>query len=212
MRWTCAIVLLLMPLKARTELLDRIAIRVDDSIIKDSDISRDIRLTQFLDNQPLQIDQEQRKKSAQKLIDLALLREEIHNGGYQNASDEAVHSEIETLETGRFHSSSGLETALTKYHLNREQLRERLRWQLTVLQFIDSRFKAAAIAQDSAVNQYYDEHLAALKRNRPNASAAELHERAREILVGEEVNRLLNSWLEERRKEAAISFLEDGLS
>jgi hypothetical protein len=212
MRCACAIVLLLMPFAARTELLDRIAIIVDDSIVKDSDISCDIRLTQFLDNEPVRVDQTERKKSAQKLIDLTLLREESQNGGYQNATDEAVNSEIESLETGRFHSKSGLEAALTKYHLDEEELRERLRWQITVLHFIDSRFKAAAIVQDSAVNQYYEEHAAALKKNSPNASPAALHEQAREILVGEEVNRLLDSWLKERRKDAKISFLEGDLS
>jgi hypothetical protein len=53
--------ILLAPFLAQTELLDQIAVVVDKSIIKDSDIERDIRLMQFLNSEPLHIEQEERR-------------------------------------------------------------------------------------------------------------------------------------------------------
>jgi hypothetical protein len=203
--------ILLAPLLAHTELLDQIAIVVEKSIIKESDIKRDIRLMQFLNNEPLRIDHEERRKAAGKLIDQILLREEIQTAGYPEATDQEVNSQIAALENTRFHSESALQMSLAKYSLDEAELREQLRWQLTVLQFIDLRFKAAAITQDAAVEEYYRDHVSALKKSSPRASVDDLHLQAREILVGEEVNRLLDSWLEERRKKVKISFLEDGL-
>jgi hypothetical protein len=204
--------ILLAPFLAQTELLDQIAVVVDKSIIKDSDIERDIRLMQFLNSEPLHIEQEERRKAAGKLIDQILLREEIQTAGYSEATGQDVSSQIATLENTRFHSESALQTSLAKYGLDEPELREQLRWQLTVLQFIDSRFKAAAIIQDAAVDAYYRDHVSALKKISPRASVEDLHLQAREILVGQEVNRLLDSWLQERRKEVKINFLEDGLA
>jgi len=203
---------LLAPLLAQAELIDQIAVVVDKSIIKDSDIRRDICLTQFLDNQPLRIDLAEKKRSAGRLIDQTFLREEIQIGGYAEATEQVVNSAIASLENARFHSETALQTALKQYDLDEAELRGQLRWQITVLQFIDARFKTAVIVQDSAVDAYYREHLFALKKSAPKVSAEELRLQARNILEGEEVNRLLDSWLQQKRKEAKITFLEGGLT
>jgi hypothetical protein len=203
---------LLAPLLAQAELIDQIAVVVDKSIIKDSDIRRDICLTQFLDNEPLRIDLTEKKNAAGRLIDQTFLREEIQIGGYPQATEQVVNSAIAGLENTRFHSEAALQTALKQYDLDESELREQLRWQLTVLQFIDSRFKTAVIVQDSTVDAYYREHLSVLKKSAPKASAEELRLQARNILEGEAVNRLLDSWLQQKRKEAKITFLEGGLT
>ncbi len=203
---------LLVQLIVCAELIDQIAIVVDKSIIKDSDIARDIRVTQLLNNEFPQINAQERKKTAQKLIDQMLLREEIRTGAYPTATEQEVNSQFKALQNRRFHSPVLLQTSLKKYQLDETQLREQIRWQITVLHFIDARFKPAAIIQDSAVDAYYHQHEDALKSNNPNASVDDLKSQAREILAGEETNRLLFSWLEERRKQAKITFLEEGLS
>ena len=210
MRVTLSLILLT-PLLAQVDLFDQIAVVVDKSIIKDSDVRRDICLTQFLDNEPLRIDPAEKTKAAPRLIDQILLREEIRIGGYSEATEQAVHSAIASLENTRFQSEAALEAALKTYDLDEAELRDQLRWQLTVLQFIDSRFKSAAIVQESAVDAYYREHLSALKKNSPKAPEEELRLQARNILEGEEVNRLLDSWLQQRREEAKIAFLNGGL-
>jgi hypothetical protein len=211
MRATLSLILLA-TFSGRAELLDQIAVAVDKSIIKDSDIRRDICLTQFLDNEPLRIDQAAKRKAAGKLIDQVFLREEIQIGGYPKATVQAIDSAIAGLENTRFHSEAALQTSLKKYDLDEAELRHELGWQLTVLEFIDARFKAAAIVQDSTVDAYYRQHIAALKKNNPQAHAEELRLEARNILEGEEVNRLLDAWLQQRRKEAKITFLEVGLT
>lgn len=211
MRATFSLILIT-PLLAQAQLLDQIAVVVDKSIVKDSAIRRDIRLTQFLDNEPLRIDLAEKRKAAGRLIDQTLLREEIRIGGYPEATEQAVNSAIASLETTRFHSEAALQTSLKKYDLDEAELRDQLRWQLTVLHFIDSRFHTAASVPDSAVDTYYQEHLSALKKSSPKASEEDLRLQARTILEGENVNRLLDSWLQERRKGAKISFLEGGLT
>lgn len=163
-----------------TTLLDQVAVVVNGSIIKDSDIRRDISLTNFLDNQPLRMSAEQKKQAAGRLIDQALLRQEIENGGYPQAAAPEVNAALANMVRTRFHSAADLQEALKKYQLDEATLRKRLGWQLTVLRFIDARFKADATVQNSAG-------------------------------AADEVNRLLDLWLQQRRKQSKITFLEGGL-
>ncbi len=81
-----------------------------------------------------------------------------------------------------------------------------------MLGFIDARFKPAVVVSDAAVEQYYNDHLASLHKKYPNDSAASLRAQVRDILSGEEVNRLFFAWLEEQRKSAKIDFHESGLA
>jgi hypothetical protein len=196
---------------AHAELVDRIAIVVGKSIIKDSDIDRDIRVTQFLNNEPLHIASAKRQEAARKLIDQVFLREEIRTGDYPAATDQEINSQLAAVGKNRFATEAAFRTALAKYDLDEPELREQVRWQLTVLHFIEERFKPAVIVQDSAAEEYVRQHESALRKNNPGASAEDLRSQARDVLTGEEVNRLLFSWLDERRKDSKISFHEDGL-
>ena len=193
---------------AKEELIDRIAVICDSTVIKDSDIDRNVRVTEFLNAAPLVLNQAERKRAVAQLLDQALLREEIRTGGYAVATTQDANSQLATLVTEKV----AFGVRLAKYGIDENDLREHIRWQLTVLSFIDSRFKPAAVIEDAALNTYYSEQKTALKRRYPNDSDEELHAQVRDILVGEEVNRLLFSWLDERRKESKVTFLEDGLT
>ena len=91
-------------------------------------------------------------------------------------------------------------------------MREQFRWQLTVLRFIDSRFRPAVLLTDEQVNKYYNQHLAQLKKQNPKGSEDDLKSDARDILTGEQVNKLLFAWLDQRRRDAKVLYLEDSLA
>ncbi|MGH9582421.1 MAG: hypothetical protein ACRD4O_05750, partial [Bryobacteraceae bacterium] len=84
-------------------------------------------------------------------------------------------------------------------------------WQLTVLDFIGARFKPAVYVTGKDVRAYYDAHAAALARKYPGKSAAQLREKARDILTGEQVNQQFYSWLDQQKKNAKIQYLEESL-
>lgn len=200
--------LLVTQVLAKEELIDRIAVVCGTTVIKDSDIDRDIRVTDFLNAQPLVLNQAARRRTAAKLLDQALLKQEIRIGGYEVATTQEANSQLAKLAR----EAAAFGVRLSKYGIDEADLREHLRWQLTVLRFIDARFKPAAVIEDAALNTYYTEHKTTLKRQHPNDTDEKLHADARDILVGEEVNRLLFSWLDEQRKQTKVTFLEDGLA
>ncbi len=93
-------------------LIDQIAVVVGQSIIKDSDIDRDIRVTEFLNNEPLRDGATEKKEAAAKLINQVFLRNEIRQGGYARATRKQAQVQLEALIEQRFRTQAAFRAAL----------------------------------------------------------------------------------------------------
>jgi hypothetical protein len=193
-------------------LLDQIAITVNNDLIKDSDINRDLLATQMENGDAPNISAAARKKDAAHLIDQVFIREQIRQGDYPVATMQQADVELNALIKQRYKNQAAFEAALQRYHLSEPDLREQFRWQLTVLQFIDARFRPAVLLPDAEVNAYYQQHLSQLKRQNPKGSEDDLKDDARKILTDEQVNKLLFDWLDEQRINAKVRYLEAPLA
>jgi hypothetical protein len=193
--------------------VDRMAVIVSKHVIKTSDIDRDLRVTEFLNRQPLDFSPEVKRKSAERLIDQEIIRQEIVTGAYRRPSDvEAVAFEKQLLNDRFRGSTAALREALAKNGLTEEQLRDALLWQLAVLRFIDERFRASVLVTDDEVKAYYDQLAAELRKENPAASTFDaLRDKIRETLEGERINRNFNEWLEQARKRYRIEYRQEAL-
>jgi hypothetical protein len=193
-------------------IIDRIAVRVGNAIVKDSDIDRIVRVTEFLNDERLDLGNKARRDAAKRLIDQAFIRQEIQVGDYPRASWDEADQQIAKLKKDRYKTQAAFEQALARYGLVEPDLRFEFQWQLTVLQFIDLRFRPAVLVKDEEVEQYYREHLPALKKANPDDSSLDaLREQVRDTLVGEKVNQLFFSWLDDHRKEGKVEIVEESL-
>ena len=82
--------------------LDRIAVIVGKRVIKTSDIERDLRITDFLNGDPLVLTSQTRHKAAERLIDQSIIRDEIASGGYQRATDAEASATLAKLRQTRY--------------------------------------------------------------------------------------------------------------
>ena len=104
--------------------IDRVAVVVDKHVIKQSDMERDLRLTEFLNRQPLNLTPEAKRKSAERLIEQTILREEIARGGYRWAAESEAKAMVDRFRQDRFAGSdAALRAALTRYGLTKPSLR-----------------------------------------------------------------------------------------
>ena len=195
-------------------ILDRIAVIVGRHVIKTSDIQRDLRVTAFLNRQSFALTSQAKRQSAERLIDQELIRQEIITGQYRRPPE----SEADALEKQLIHDRFGgsearLRQDLTRYGLSQEQLRSQLLWQLTVLQFIDQRFRPQVYVADEDVRAYYDQHQAELRKQYPeNSSFEALKEQIRQLLEGEQINQKFLAWLEEARKRSQIEYKQEAFA
>src|SRR5215813_4042872 len=62
------------------DVIDRIVVVVGNRVIKSSDITRDLRVTGFLNAEKPEFTDQTRRKSAERLIDQTLIRNQIERG------------------------------------------------------------------------------------------------------------------------------------
>ena len=210
--WARATILLLLAHSLLySVIIDRIAVIVGDSIIKDSDIDRDIRVTSLLNNQPLDLTPAKRKDAVSHLIDQIFIRKEIEIGSYPVATYQEADAQLQRLIRDRYKSQPAFNQVLNGYGLTELDLRTHFKWQLTVLKFIDVRFKPAVLITDDEIEKYYRQHAAALQREYPGKSLDDLHDKIHDILTAEGVNQQFFAWLDDQRKTTKIQYLEASL-
>jgi parvulin-like peptidyl-prolyl isomerase len=188
--------------------LDRIAVVVNNHPIKTSDIDRDLRLTEFLNSEKISETPADQKKSADRLIDQQVIRNEISTGRYSRPAAQDADALITQIRRERYgNSDQRLQQGLRQYGLTEEDLRAQLFWQLSVLRFINERFRAAVLVSDEDVRNYYDQHRSQFKTPFEQAQQA-----IRTQLEGEQVNREFENWLQGARQRADIQYRDKAFS
>jgi hypothetical protein len=201
-----AVLLLALP-AAASVVIDRIAVVVEKHAVKRSEVDRDVRVTQLLNREPLSVTSETRRKAADRLVDQEIIRNELTSGGYGRAAEADAETMLEKLRRDRYaNSAARLKQSLAQYGLTEDELRSQLLWQLTVLRFIDERFRPGVLVTDDQVKQYYDQHTALHKVTYEKAAP-----QIRETLEGEQINLQFENWLDERRKNEVVRFPEGAL-
>ena len=188
--------------------LDRMAVIVGKHVIKTSDIDWDLRVTAFLNREPLDFSAQAKRMSAERLIDQEIIRQEIVTGNYRRPADSDAAALETQLKRDRFAGSDQrMRAELQRYGIPEGQLPAQLLWQLTVLRFIDERFRPAVIVTEEEVRAYYDQHLAELRRQYADDNSFEaLEPKIRSLLEGQRINENFNQWLEQARKRARIEY------
>jgi hypothetical protein len=190
--------------------LDRVAVIVGKTVVKTSDIERDLRLTEFLNRQPIDLNTGARRKAAERLIDQAVIRSEIATGGYERATDAQASAMLAQIRQDQYGGSEvRLRQSLNQYGITEAELQAHLLWQLTVLRFIDERFRPGVVVSDEEVRDYYNQHLAELRRKHPQGNSFEaLKPEIQSTIEGERINQQFEMWLEGARKRAQIEYRE----
>jgi peptidyl-prolyl cis-trans isomerase SurA len=178
--------------------IDRISVVVNRHVIKASDIEHDIRVTAYLNREQPKFDEASKKAAAERLITQEIIRAEITAGGYRRAGREEVDNLMASVRQDRPVAE------LAKYGLTAEGLRSHLEWQMTVIRFIDERFRAGVMVSDEDVRRYYDEHRPTYPGTFEKESAG-----IRKTLEGEQVNQQFEAWLDGARNRGSIQYRED---
>ena len=195
----------------RAGLIDRVAVTIDNQIITESEIAQEIRLTSFLNGDPPEFSPEARKKAANRLIEQKLIRKEIELGHYLKPEEAEVEAMLKQVQAQRFQGEKDYRQALEKYDIAEDDLKAYLLWQLTLLRFIDARFRPGVQVSDDEIRAYYESERARLeKTDDPDKGSLEnLRDQIRDTLTGQRADQQLDEWLTGARRSARIQFHEE---
>jgi hypothetical protein len=179
---------------AHAAVLDRIAMVVGNQVFTESEVQDEVRLTQFLNQQPLDLGPEQRRAAAERLVDQQLIRNEMQIGGYAQPSPSEAEAMLRNFRQEHYRSIAQFRAALEKYGIAEEQLKQHLLWQLAAVRFTDVRFRPVVPAPTSPASAIHS-----ADRLRAGADAP----------AGDSVDQQMETWLKTARTQIRIDFKKE---
>ena len=203
-----AICLMGFVISARAVLIDAIAITVGNLAITESEITSDLRLTALANGTAPDLSDWARQQAAGRLIEQALVRREMSFGSYPPIADAQVEAAYQSTEKARGGPAS-LNRLLASYDLTPQELREYLRWQLSLLKFIELRFRPAVEVTNEDIEKYYKETV----QNQPGPDGkapalADVRDQIEQKLTGERVDQQMEEWIKRSRARTAIRYID----
>jgi hypothetical protein len=231
-RKRCAVWILFAALAApaaRPVVVDRIAVIVGKTVITESEVLREARLTEFLNQQPLDLGPGQRRAAAERLVDQQLIRNEMEIGRYPMPAPAEAGAMLQKFREERHFSDAKLRQALAKYGLTEDQLKRQFLWQLAAMRFTDQRFAVGLIPPPNATAAHASPAGEASRTQAPGTTATNGTANrvpagpgnggegaANRLAPGEEpradqgkIDQALDAWLKQARASTRIQFKKD---
>jgi hypothetical protein len=209
MNWLLLLLVAGMVLKA--EIIDRIAVVVGNSVITESEILREIRLTAFLNDTPVDLSPASKRKTAERLVEQHLVGTEARASAYPSPDPDELEQSLEQVRD-RFSSPEQYKEALERAGISEDQLKAHLAREITTLGFLDFRFRPGIQINDDEIAKYFTEHVEPeLKKKNPEMkfSAGDYRLQIEQSLLGERLDKAADSWLKEAHERTRIEFRPD---
>src|SRR5262249_39477480 len=85
-------------------LVDRVAVVVTNHVVTQSELLREVRLTELMNSTPIDLSVEQRKAAADRLVDQQLIRNEMEIGSYPKPTAEEAAEMLRKFRQEHFAS------------------------------------------------------------------------------------------------------------
>jgi hypothetical protein len=201
-----------------TELtLDRVAAMVNGDLILESDLDAEERFTAF---QPFsEAQQATREELLNRLIDRTLILQQMALQPEAPISDAEVDEQFAMLrksipKCAAYHcdTEAGWEKFVADQGFTLEEVRDRWRQRMEVLRFIEERFRMGIRISQAEIDEYYKTTMlpAYQKENAPAPPEATIADRIQEILLQQQVDKLLDDWLATLRAQGSVRILKPG--
>ena len=201
-----------MAVPAAAEIIDRVAVSIGNSVITSSDIDREIRVTAFQNRVQADFSPANRRATAQRLVEQKLIRRELELSHYPLPDASAAVPMLEEFKSNYFRTDQEYSAALGRYGITEQDLKDALLWQLTLVQFIDVRFRPAVAVTDQQIQDYFEKVVKpAAQAAHPSAPVLleDYRDQVEDTLAGQQADREMDMWLKQAEKRSEIVFHEE---
>jgi hypothetical protein len=197
-------------LTGQAGILDRIAVTVGKHVISEGDVLFELRVVAFLDQKPAEVNPEQKRKAADRLVDQYLLLQEASTSRQQLPTAADAQQLLDQVK-GQYATETEYRAALARYGVTEVQLAEHLLNGIRALRFTDLRFRPEVQLTDEDLHEYYDSM--ALQWRRTTPAQVPTFEASRDqiekLLTDQRVTQALDRWLGTTRSETQILYKEE---
>ena len=205
-----ACILLLLAVAGYAAVLDRIAVTVGKQVIAESDVVRDLRVSAFLDQKPLDLSGEQKRKAADRLVDQLLILQEATFSRVNLAEMEDARKMLEQIKSTVYRNDADYRVALMRYGITEEEVLNQLLDGLRAMRFTDLRFRPEVQISDDDLHESYNKLAAEWRKKDPAnlPSFEDSREQVEKLLTDERIAQALDRWLGTQRTELQILYRE----
>jgi peptidyl-prolyl cis-trans isomerase SurA len=198
--------------------IDRVVAIVNGDLILESDVDEERRFVAF---QPYGTPNEafSRQDAINRLIDRALILQQDGEQAMSPITDAEETTDILDLRKAIFachqyhcETDEGWLHFLADNGFTEEEFRQRWRERMTMLRFIEQRFRMGIRIEPAEINQYYQETLLPEYASRHVAppTLGAIRDRIQEILLQQQVGKLLDDWLKALRASGDVQMVTPG--
>ncbi|WP_031498493.1 hypothetical protein [Bryobacter aggregatus] len=203
------ILLLLLTLVASAEIVDRLAVSVGDEIITEQQVFLHLKTAAFLNGEPVKTDPTDKKRAAQKLIEIALIRIELENNRYPMPNESEIAEYFDSILKQRFNGDAAkYKAALAQYGITDAEFRESLMQQLATLAFIDFRFRPGVQIPEDEIREYYDYDYDRELKGKKKPSYNQARAAILEGLTQQRIDNLLDRWLNQTEAATKVRWID----
>lgn len=191
------------------EVIDGVVASVDRHAVLRSDWDEAVAFEAFMQQKPLsQMTQADRVLALRRFIDRQLLKAQMGNENYLQPSEPRLQQDIAKLraQVPNGNDDSAWRRLLAGYGLNEELLKQHLRTEVQVMNFIEVRLRPNVHIDQEEIETYYNDRLLPdLQANGEKpVPLEEVAPRIRELLTEQHIDELLDIWLHNLRQQASI--------
>jgi hypothetical protein len=191
------------------EVIDGIVATVNRQPVLRSDWDEAVCFEAFMQQKPLTaVTESDRVLALQRLIDRQLLKAQMGNANYMQPSDDELRQDIAKLraQLPNGNDDDSWHKLLAGYGLNEEVLRQHVRNEFQVMNFVEVRLRPNIHVQDDEIEAYYRNQLLPDLQNNGGKvlPLSEVETRIRELLTQQRMDELLDAWLHNLRQQADI--------
>jgi hypothetical protein len=193
------------------EIIDRIAVSVGNRVITETDLDREIRITAFLNNAKPDFSPANKRETAERMVDQALVRNELEASRYPPPSAADTEAALQGGE-GALRRRCRVPPALARVR----HRRRRSEGPVDVATDAGALHRRALPARHPdrrcEIQKYFDEHMrAGLMQAHPGQtpSVDDYREGIEQTLIGQAADQQVEQWLKEARRRTHIQYHDE---
>jgi hypothetical protein len=206
------VLIVTMALPAGAEIIDRVAVSLGTSVVTESEILRQIRLTAFLNGEKPEYTPENKRRAADMLVEQALIRREMTASARPDSEKAGIAPEVLATLKQRYPDDAVYKKALAEYKLTNEDVQRHLEWQSRLIRFIDMRFRPGVQIPEAELREYYQNVWLPAWGARNKGAGPSFEDARPEVeneMQGERANSALDRWLGQTRTQTRIQYRQE---
>lgn len=211
---TLALFALSIAVASAGEVIDCIAVSVGRNVITRSAIEEQARMSAFLNREPVDLSAPNFRRTAERLVDVMLIRREMEISRYAASPAAEVEKILAGLRAGREAvKPEDLTQALAAQNIDEAALRRHLALQTATMRFVELRFRPGSSVSDAEVEAFFRDNFAPeFVRQNPGKAAPDIddvRDRIEASLLEQRVDQAMEQWLKEARAQVRITYFPE---